>query len=360
MNADEFVDAFNSSKDLLELEALAEVGRELVEKFEGHEKGKVLGTLGNIYYALHKLEDAEKAYLEALNLYIKLAEEDESFLPYVVGCLYNLGNLYQVSRKYAEAEKAYTDALKLLGDVKNDQRLAIATALGTMYAKLDLREHAEKYLVEAYEMAKEKRDRRLIGMLLNNLAVVYQRSGKKREAEMLLKMALNALEEVGEDLSIAAVLQNLLPFLDEKDLERVMERLDRFEELPIDLKAKISYFKAKKAESNGIEKAAKHYMDAACLAFMAYRNFGFQSINFMHCLDKVIESNTELSEDATVLKKLILKYYYGSQKVEIDFDTRVGRMIKAVLEGDDIYEDGILEDTVRLIAEDLLKSGSKL
>ncbi len=93
---------------------------------------------------------------------------------------------------------------------------------------------------------------------------------------------------------------------------------------------------------------------------MAYRNFGFQSINFMHCLDKVIESDSELREDAVVLKKVILKYYYGSQKVEIDFDSRVGRMIKAVLEGDDIYEDGILEDTVRLIAEDLLKAGTKI
>ncbi len=29
-------------------------------------------------------------------------------------------------------------------------------------------------------------------------------------------------------------------------------------------------------------------------------------------------------------------------------------------EGDDIYEDGILEDTVRLIAEDLLKAGTKI
>ncbi len=359
MNADGFVEAFNNAKDLTELEILAEVGKSLSESLEGHEKGKVLGTLGNIYYAMHKLKEAEEAYLEALNIYIKLSEEDESFLPYVVGCLYNLGNLYQISRKYAEAEKAYTDALKLLGDVKNDQKLAILTALGTMYAKLDMKEHAEKALIEAFNMAKEKGDARTMGMLLNNLAVVYQRGGRKREAEMLLKKALDALEQVGEDLSIAAVLQNMLPYLDESELKRVMERFESFGELPIDLKAKIAYFKARRAEEKG-EDSAQHYMEAACLGFMAYRNFGFQSVNFMHCLDKVIESDSELREDAIILKKLILKYYYGSQKVEIDFDTRIGRMIKAVLDGEDIYEDGIVEDTVRLIAEDLLKAGTKV
>ncbi len=359
MNADEFVEAFNNARDVTELEMLVEVGKDLSGSLEGHEKGKVLGTLGNIYYAMHKLKEAEDAYLEALNIYIKLSEEDESFLPYVVGCLYNLGNLYQISRRYAEAEKAYTDALRLLGDAKNDQRLAILTALGTMYAKLDMRGHAEKALLEAFNMAKEKGDARAIGMLLNNLAVVYQQGGRKREAEMLLKLALDALERVGESISIAAVLQNLLPYLDESELKRVMERLESFKELPIDFKAKIAYFKARKAEERG-EDSAEHYLEAACLGFMAYRNFGFQSINFMHCLDKVIESDSELREDAIVLKKLILKYYYGSQKVEIDFDTRIGRMIKAVLDGEDIYEDGVVEDTVRLIAEDLLKAGVKV
>ena len=357
MNADEFVKAFNNARDLSELEELAEIGEGLCRNLEGHERGKVLGTLGNIYYALHKLKEAEEAYLDALNIYIKLSQEDESFLPYVVGCLYNLGNLYRISRRYAEAEKAYLDALRLLDD-RSDQRLAILAALGTMYARLDMKEHAEKALIEAYSIARERGDTRAMGMLLNNLAVVYQRGGRKREAEMLLKMALEVLEEVGEDLSIAAVLQNLLPYLEEEELKRVMERLESFE-LPIDLKAKIAYFKARRAEERG-EDSAQHYMEAACLGFMAYRNFGFQSVNFMHCLDKVIESDSELREDAITLKKLILKYYYGSQKVEIDFNTRVGRMIRAVLDGDDIYDDGVVEDTVRLIAEDLLRAGKSV
>ncbi|WP_202318974.1 tetratricopeptide repeat protein [Archaeoglobus neptunius] len=358
MNVEEFIQAFDSARDLSELEKLAEIGREMVDTLEGHEKGRVLGTLGNIYYALQNFEEAEKAYLDVLNLYIKLAEDDKKFLPYVVGCLYNLGNLYQVVRKYEDAEKAYTDALKLVQD--DDQKLTILTALGTMYAKLDVRGAAEKCLIEAFNMAKSKGDPRLTGMLLNNLAVVYQREGRKREASMLLKMALDVLDEYGEEVSIAAVLQNFLPLLEESEVEEILERLEKVENLPMDLKAKILYFKAKKAEKEGkADEAAKLYMDAGCLAFLAYRNFGFQSINFMHCFDKVIESEGDLSKDAETLKKLILRYYYGSQKVEPTFEGRAGRLIKAILQGERLEDKGILEDTLKVIADDLMRAGNQ-
>lgn len=353
MNVDEFIDAFNSAKDFSELEDLAEIGVKLLESSEGSERGRVLGTLGNIYYALHKFEKAEEMYLDALNLYIKLAKDDEQFIPYLVGCLYNLGNLYQVLRKYEEAEKAYTDALKLLGGRMDGQSLAIMTALGTMYAKLDLREHAEKYLVEALNIARKTGDQRLIGMLLNNLAVVYQRSGRKREAGMLLKMAVDVLEHYNNP-DLAAVLQNILPFLDENEVEEVLSRLEKIENLPLDLQAKIVYFRARKAEEKGeTQEALNLYMEAGCLAFLAYRNFGFQSVNFMHCFDKVIEGGGEMAEDALTIKKLILKYYYGSQNVEPSFDTKVGRIIRAILNGEDFEEEGVLADTIRVIAGDI-------
>jgi tetratricopeptide (TPR) repeat protein len=360
MNADEFIQSFNSAKDLSELEKLAEIGAELVESLERHDKGRVLGTLGNIYYALQKFQRAEETYLKALNLYIKLAEEDEQFIPYVAGCLYNLGNLYQILKRYEEAERAYTDALKLLGDGQNEQRLAIMTALGTMYAKLDLRDWAEKYLIEAFKLAKATRNPRVMGMLLNNLAVVYQRSGRKREAGMLLKMALDAIEECEEDASLAAVLQNMLPFLDEAEAEDVLSRLEKIENLPLDLKAKIVYFKAKKAEREGkLQEALNLYMEAGCLAFLAYRNFGFQSVNFMHCFDKLIEAGGEMAEDALTLKKLILRYYYGSQNVEPSFDSRTGRIIKAIVQGEKFEEEGAFADTLRIIAGDIARAGGQ-
>jgi len=363
MRVDEFIDAFNSARDFSDLEKLVEIGERLLKESEGHEKGRVLGTLGNIYYALQRFEEAEKAYLDALQLYIKLAEENEDYTFYVVGCLYNLGNLYQAVRKYGDAEMAYTDALKLIDDANPEQRMAILTALGTMYAKLDIHGMAEKYLVEAFNIAKTTGDARQIGMLLNNLAVVYMRGGRKREAGMILRMALDAIEECGEDESIAAVLQNLLPFLDDAEIERVMERLEKFKNLPLDLRAKVVYFKAKKAEQSGNGVSSELYMKAACLAFLAYRNFGYQSINFMHCLDKVIEAGGESGRDAMTLKKLILRYYYGSQTVELDLNSRAGEMLKAMLRGESVEEnegDSDLISVLKVIAQDLMRTDAEI
>ncbi len=360
MKVDEFINAFNSARDFSDLEKLVGEGERLLEECDGHERGRVLGTLGNIYYALQRFEEAEKAYLDALQLYIKLAEEKEDYTFYVIGCLYNLGNLYQAVRKYGDAEKAYTDALKLIGDTNPEQRMAILTALGTMYAKLDVHGMAEKYLVEAFNIAKTTGDARQIGMLLNNLAVVYMRGGRKREAGMILRMALDAIEECGEDESIAAVLQNLLPFLDEGEIERVMERLEKFENLPLDLRAKVVYFRAKKAEQSGNGVSSELYMKAACLAFLAYRNFGYQSINFMHCLDKVIEAGGEIGKDAITLKKLILRYYYGSQKVELDLDSRAGKMLKAILRGEEVEGDEALINVLKVIAQDLMRADAEI
>lgn len=359
MNVDEFIQNFNSIKDVSELEKLVEVGKDLVRNAEGHDRGRVLGTLGNIYYALQKFEESEEAYLEALNVYIKLAEENGKYIPYVVGCLYNLGNLYQVLRKYGDAERAYTDALKL-ADYDTKQKIAILTALGTMYAKLDIRNAAEKYLMEAFNLAKTSGDRRQIGMVLNNLAVVLLRSGRKGEAGMLLKMALDAIEECEDDNSIAAVLQNLLPFLNDTESDKVVKKLEKFKNLPPDLRAKIAYFKAKKAERlENIEQASRLYMDAGCLAFLAYRNFGHQSVNFMHCFDKVIELGGELADDAKTIKELILRYYYGNQKVEPSFESKAGRIIKSLIHGKEIEACSVFENVLRIIATDLINSATK-
>ena len=56
MRVDEFIDAFNSARDFSDLEKLVEIGERLLKESEGHEKGRVLGTLGNIYYALQRFE----------------------------------------------------------------------------------------------------------------------------------------------------------------------------------------------------------------------------------------------------------------------------------------------------------------
>ncbi len=358
MSVEEFVRTANNTLDPAELEKLLSTGRSLLEKVDGAEKGKVCGTLGNIFFALQRFDDAEKAYIDALQIYLKLAEEDESMMRYVAGCLFNLGNLYQVRRKYEEAEKAYTDALKVLEYLRDDAQVcAVMYALGTMYAKLGLYKESEKKLLEAFELAHKLKDIRQMLAILNNLAVVYTNMNRKKEAEILLRKALEVVTESGSKAEILTILQNLLPFLDEIEFDEVLKKLEDLGDLPPDVSAKVKYFKAKKLEKLGSKDvAAKLYFDAACWAFIAYRMFGMQSVNFIYCLEKTAELSDEIRRDAETLKFLILRYYF-SANVEVDVNSRVGRMLETYINSGEIDGDEPLAQVIRVIGEDLKTSG---
>jgi lipopolysaccharide biosynthesis regulator YciM len=356
---EKFIEIANSTVEPTLLVSLEEIGKNLVEKIEGHSKGRVLGTLGNISYALNKLDDAEKFYIEALNIYIQLSKDDEAYMSYVAGALFNLGNLYQIRRKYEEAEKAYRDSVKVLETIKNDDQLsAVLVALGTLYAKLELNDEAEKVLMRAFEIkrknAKTRDDAREIGLILNNLAVIFTREGRRREAEMLLKKAVDIFEELDAVEELSSVLQNLLSILPESEGEGILARLEKYEDrlLP-DLRAKIKYVKAKLAEKSGdVDKAASNYLEAACLAFIAYRTYGFYSINFMHCFDKAEELGIK---DLSTLKSVILRHYYGS-KIEIkEPQGEIGEALMNAINGKDAELEGrtLLHDVARIIIEDL-------
>ncbi|MEM4702764.1 MAG: hypothetical protein QXK77_04985, partial [Archaeoglobaceae archaeon] len=116
-------------------------------------------------------------------------------------------------------------------------------------------------------------------------------------------------------------------------------------DLPIEFKAKLKYLKAKKLEKEGKD-ASREFLEAGCLGFLAIRNGCNDSINYMHCFDKVIESNSELSKVAEELKKIILRCYYRAD-IEVDgLD-----LWNKIRRGD--FGDGILSILLRRIADDV-------
>ncbi|MET1124896.1 MAG: tetratricopeptide repeat protein [Archaeoglobaceae archaeon] len=291
MNADEFVRAARKGG-----EELVEVGLRLAEQLEGEDRAKVLGTLGNLYFDLERFEEAEKAYIDALQTYIKLAENDETKLRFVAACLQNLGNLYHVQRRFEEAEKAYIDALRVLEFVGDDQqRLQVLAAYGTMLAKLGFDEKALKVLGEALGIAKKLGDSRTAGVILNNLAVLLRRAKRCEEAKVLLREALEFLGDSKEGL-IA-----MLNLIDEESVELA----EGFEGRIAPLDAKIKYLKAKRAEG---EEKERLMLEAGCLGFLAYKKFGISPINYIYCL----EVAARRFEEAEKLKRVVMKCYFGS------------------------------------------------
>ena len=73
-----------------------------------------LNNLGIVYHARGRIEDAARAYEEALTICRDaVTRNPESYQPYVVMTLNNLGALYRDQNRWEEAGKAYEEALKI-------------------------------------------------------------------------------------------------------------------------------------------------------------------------------------------------------------------------------------------------------
>lgn len=75
-------------------------------------KAPILNVVGNIFSVIGDSEDAEKIYLNALEIYKNLAKKYyKIYLPYIAATQKNLGTLYIDLKRFEEAEKIYSDAL---------------------------------------------------------------------------------------------------------------------------------------------------------------------------------------------------------------------------------------------------------
>ena len=122
-------------------------------------KSSVLNNLGILYKDMNNYPEAEKAYLEALEIRRKLAKSNPSnYEPDVAMTQYNLGILYSVKNNYPEAEKAYLEALviyrRLVSSNPSTYEPDVAMILNKLGALNQARNNypeAEKAYLEALE-----------------------------------------------------------------------------------------------------------------------------------------------------------------------------------------------------------------
>ncbi|MHA1932116.1 MAG: tetratricopeptide repeat protein, partial [Promethearchaeota archaeon] len=82
-------------------------------------KAPILIVLGNILSVIGNPEDAERIYLNALDLYKNLAKKYyRIYLPFIAATQKNLGTLYIDLKRFEEAEKIYSDALSSYKELK--------------------------------------------------------------------------------------------------------------------------------------------------------------------------------------------------------------------------------------------------
>jgi len=103
----------------LRYKRLIDIGEELI-KLESKYKAPILAVLGDIFSIMGRSEDAESSYLDALDIYKRLAKKYyRIYLPYIAATEKNLGTLYTDLKRFEEAEVIYLDALKDYKELEN-------------------------------------------------------------------------------------------------------------------------------------------------------------------------------------------------------------------------------------------------
>ena len=315
----EFIDLSNQMLGRHEcIEILVEVGERLANHYEGDERCRILGTLGNLYLILKKYEEAEANYRSVLDYYMK--QEDPKYRKFVAGVLHNLGKLYALWGDLNKAENMLVQSLRVKLEDGEEVSELLRDLADVYMAKGDF-DNAEKCLHDALKEELSKKNDEKVAELLNNLGYLYSKKGDLEKAERYYKEALrvySALDDPKAKMNMSAVLSNLSSlYMNSGNLdgaEEILEVLEsKSDEIPPDVKATFYMNLAKALEMKGDnERASEFYLKAGALGFLVFRNYGVNAVNFMHCFDKAEQlGKGKLKGDAKMMKAVIMRMYYG-------------------------------------------------
>lgn len=165
--------------------------------------------IGNCYYFLSKLNQAEKHFKESLNV-LKRAENKITKLPAKSTALGNIGNIYHILGKPDEALEYYQQALEINRKLGYEQGAAHnLNNIGTLYNELGKHDEALKHQEEALEISKKFKDEQAIANSLTNIGIVYTDSGKPEDALKLFQDTLEINKKNKYQEGIANVLNNI-------------------------------------------------------------------------------------------------------------------------------------------------------
>ncbi|MFX0106232.1 MAG: tetratricopeptide repeat protein [Candidatus Hodarchaeota archaeon] len=242
--------------------------------FEEKYRAPILFVLGNILSMIGNPEDAERMYLNALDLYKKLAKQYyKIYLPYVAATQKNLGTLYIDLKRFEEAEKiysealssykeleqhyynvhspdihlkeysgleesylddlkAYTEILKKYYDIYLPQGPSIEGDFGNLHIDLDLLEDIKDGTIDSMDsfktLAKMSYDMYLIDIAKtqSNLGLIYSELMKFEDAERMHLEALEIKKKIAEHYPDKVLPELVLTLLDLGDLYATLNKFE--------------------------------------------------------------------------------------------------------------------------------------
>ena len=235
-------------------------------------KAPILFVVGNILSILGNSEDAERIYLQTLDLYKNLAKKYyRIYLPFITATQKNLGTLYIDLKRFDEAEKTYSDALSsykelkrqyydmhspdfhskeygvleksYLDDIKAYNELLnryydiflpeeplITREYGNVGIDLDLLEDIQDGSIDSIDsyksLAKVSYDMYLIDIAKtqSNLGLVYSELRKFEDAEKMHLKALKIKKKIAEHYPNMVLPELVLTLLDLGDLYGILNK----------------------------------------------------------------------------------------------------------------------------------------
>ncbi|MHC2994146.1 MAG: tetratricopeptide repeat protein [Candidatus Atribacteria bacterium] len=188
-----------------------EAYRECLNNSDTPEEDKITLNIliGNCYYFLSKLNEAEKHFTESLNIF-KRAENKITKLPAKSVALSNIGNIYHNLGKPDKALEYYQQSLKINKRIGYEQGVAHnLNNIGTVYNEIGKHDEALKYQEEALEINKKIEDEQGMANSLTNIGVVYNDSGKPNESLKYYQEALEINKKNKYQEGIANVFNNI-------------------------------------------------------------------------------------------------------------------------------------------------------
>ncbi len=195
------------------LEAIEIAKKHMKEKDESSMVSLALSynNIANFYENQRRLEDAEKYYLDGIEILEKVAENDKKQEPHLAVLCDNLGMFYTTNGKYEQAHNCYEKAVaifELLASTEYDEAISSLVKcynnVGFLYEKNTQFEEAEKYYLTAIELSEklagENPDKFGFDLATsyNSVGLLYKKQSKTGRAARYYKKAIAILERLVE------------------------------------------------------------------------------------------------------------------------------------------------------------------
>src|SRR5665648_226941 len=165
--------------------------------------------IGNCYFFLSKLKEAEKHFRESLNIF-KRVENKIARLPAKSTALGNIGNIFHNLGKSHEALEYYQQALETNRKLGYEQGVAHnLNNIGTLYNELGEYDEALRCQKEALEINKKMGDEEGIANVFNNIGLTYSKLREINQALNYYQEALKINRKIGYKEGIATNLGNI-------------------------------------------------------------------------------------------------------------------------------------------------------